>query len=48
MILKSFRTFFILIFFSLSFSSLNGEEEIDIWKNKKIQNNSSAEKKNFK
>ncbi len=45
MILKSFRTFFILLFFSLSFSSLYGEEEIDIWKNKKIQNNSSDEKK---
>ncbi len=41
--LKSFNYFYCLLFFSLCFTSLKGEEKIDIWKNKNnkqvIENN---------
>ena len=37
MILKSFSRVFSLIFFAFLFNSLNAEENIDIWKNKKYE-----------
>ena len=39
MILKSYRTLLSLLIFSISFSPLKSEEEINIWKNKKDPNN---------
>ena len=52
MILKSYRILLNLLIFSILFSPLKSEEEINIWKNKKdsknieIQNSDETEKKN--
>ena len=46
--LKSSKIFLSLFFIFLSFSQLNGEEKIDIWKNDKKQKTISEENKNVK
>ena len=48
MMLKSSKIFFSLFFVFLSFTQLNGEEKIDIWKNDKKQKTISEENKNVK
>ena len=48
MMLKSSKIFFSLFFVFLSFTQLNGEEKIDIWKNDKKQKTISEENKNTK
>ena len=48
MMLKSSKIFFSLFFVFLSFTQLNGEEKIDIWKNDKKQKTISEKNKNIK
>ena len=43
MILKSYRILLSLLIFSILFSPLKSEEEINIWKNKKNQNNTEIQ-----